>query len=132
MAARAITQIHTHRRNRHGSCRDGKGGAFDALALSESEVEGGADVVAPSESSKRLQAILEPPIAALLYASLEDASTADAAPAAGHNADALASPMTAHAPKPCTRRIRYTPHSSAMTHTVELSRVIVASRASAY
>ena len=97
MIARAITQIHTHRRNRHGSWRDGKGGAFDALALSESEVEGGADVVAPLESSKRLQAISEPPIAALLYASLEDASTADAAPAAGHNADANASPMTAHA-----------------------------------
>ena len=28
--AMAITQIHTHRRNRHGSCRDGEGGALDA------------------------------------------------------------------------------------------------------
>ena len=26
----AITQIHTHRRNRHGSWRDGEGGALDA------------------------------------------------------------------------------------------------------
>ena len=30
VAAMAITQIHTHRRNGHGSCRDGKGGALDA------------------------------------------------------------------------------------------------------
>ena len=29
--AMAITQIHTHRRNRHGSWRDGEGGALDAL-----------------------------------------------------------------------------------------------------
>ena len=28
--AMAIMQIHTHRRNRHGSCRDGEGGALDA------------------------------------------------------------------------------------------------------
>ena len=28
--AMAITQIHTHRRNRHGSWRDGEGGALDA------------------------------------------------------------------------------------------------------
>ena len=26
----AITQIHTHQRNRHGSCRDGEGGTLDA------------------------------------------------------------------------------------------------------
>ena len=42
--ARAITQIHTHRRTGHGSWRDRKGGALDAL---ESEVEGGADGAAP-------------------------------------------------------------------------------------
>ena len=37
----------THRRNRHGSCRDGKGGALDALTPSESEVEDGADGATP-------------------------------------------------------------------------------------
>ena len=31
MIAMAITQIHTHRRNRYGSCRDGVGGALDGL-----------------------------------------------------------------------------------------------------
>ena len=30
MIAMAITQIHTHWRNGHGSCRDGEGGALDA------------------------------------------------------------------------------------------------------
>ena len=30
MIAMAITQIHAHRRNRHGSWRDGEGGALDA------------------------------------------------------------------------------------------------------
>ena len=86
--ARAITQIHTHRRNRHGSWRDGEGGALDALTLLESEVEGGADVAAPSESSK---ATPRPPAAALQFVSPEDISTADASPAAGHYAGALAS-----------------------------------------
>ena len=31
--AMVMTQIHTHRRNRHGSWRDGKGGALDASQL---------------------------------------------------------------------------------------------------
>ena len=31
LSAMAITQIHTHRRNHHGSWRDGEGGALDAL-----------------------------------------------------------------------------------------------------
>ena len=55
MIARAITQILTHRRTRHGSWRDGEGGALDALTLLESEVEGGADGEAPSKSSKATQ-----------------------------------------------------------------------------
>ena len=31
----AITQIHTHRRNRYGSCRDGEGGALDGRAMAK-------------------------------------------------------------------------------------------------
>ena len=37
----------THWRNRHGPCRDGKGGALDALTPSESEVEDGAEGATP-------------------------------------------------------------------------------------
>ena len=48
----AITQIHTHRKNRHGSWRDGKGGALDASRPLDPEVDAGADVAAPTESSK--------------------------------------------------------------------------------
>ena len=79
----AITQIHTHRRNRHGSWRDGEGGALDALTLLESEVEGGADGAAPPEISKATQAISEPPAAALQSDSPEDISTADASACSG-------------------------------------------------
>ena len=74
---------HTHRRNRHGSWRDGEGGALDALTLLESEVEGGAGVAAPSENSKATQVISEPTFAVIQPATLEDASTADASACSG-------------------------------------------------
>ena len=52
MIAMAITQIHTHQRNRHGSWRDGEGGALDASRPSDPQVDGSADAAAPTESSK--------------------------------------------------------------------------------
>ena len=48
----AITQIRTHRRNRHGSWRDGEGRALDASRPSDPRVDGGADAAAPAGSSK--------------------------------------------------------------------------------
>ena len=91
MIARAITQIQTHRRNRHGSWRDGKGGVLVAQALSESEVEGGADVAAPPESSKATQVISEPTFAVIQPQRWRTPAPPTPAPAAGHNAGALAS-----------------------------------------
>ena len=52
MIAMAITQIHTHRRNRHGSWRDGEGGALDAPRPPDPGLDGGADAEAPAESSE--------------------------------------------------------------------------------
>ena len=84
-AAMAITQIHTHRRNRHGSWRDGEGGALDASRPSVPQVNGGADNAAPTESSK---SDAKPPRSALFVAvrhsvSLEDASPANASARGG-------------------------------------------------
>ena len=101
MIARAITQIHTHRRNRHGSCRDGEGGALDALTLLESEVKGGADGAAPSEISKATPSHLGATrsCATVQSASPEDISTAVASPAEGHYAGALAPPEDSARPE---------------------------------
>ena len=111
MCSRAITQIHIHRRNRHGSWRDGKGGALDARTLSESEVEGGADVAAPSESSKAtpnhrgaIHCCATVRIAGGRQHRRRQRRQRDPTPAR------LPRLMTAHAPKPCTRRISHTPH----------------------
>ena len=48
----AITQIHTHQRNRSGSWRDGEGGALDASRPPDPRVDGGSDAAAQAESSK--------------------------------------------------------------------------------
>ena len=108
---------HTHRRNRHGSWRDGKGGALDALTLSESEVEGGADVAAPSESSKAtpnhrgaIHCCATVRIAGGRQHRRRQRRQRDTTPAPSLRL------MTAHAPKPCTRRISHTPHRIARWH----------------
>ena len=48
----AITQIHAHQRNRHGSWRDSEGGALDVSRFPDPGVDGGADAAAPAGSRK--------------------------------------------------------------------------------
>ena len=102
---------HTHRRNRHGSWRDGKGGALDALTLPESEVEDGADVAAPSESSRATPSHLG---ATHCSATVRIAGGCQHRKRQRRQQDTTPAPSlrlrTAHAPKPCTCRISHTPH----------------------
>ena len=80
----AITQIHTHRRNRLGSWRDGEGGALDSPRPSDAGLDGGADAAAPAESSKSdYQPTWSHPTAGLRIAALEDGSLPTPALAAG-------------------------------------------------
>ena len=89
--AMAITQIHTHRRNRHGSWRDGEGGALDAPRPLDPGLDGGADAVAPTERSKSVyKPTRSHPTVGLRTASLEDGSLSTPALAVGRNAFALA------------------------------------------
>ena len=84
MIAIAITQIHTHRRNRHGSWRDGEGGALDATRHTDPRMDGGADAAAPAESSKATTSRLGAnPIAVSRTVQLEDGSSANASARCG-------------------------------------------------
>ena len=94
MIAMAITQINTHRRNRHGSWRDGEGGALDAprprtLDWREEPTQRrqrrAAKVTTSRLGTKRY--------AGVRTALLEDDSQSTPALAAGCNAVALALPV---------------------------------------
>ena len=107
----AITQIHTHRRNRHGSWRDGEGGALDAprpriLDWMEAPTQG-RQRRAAKETTTRFGAI---PNAGLRTVSLEDGSPSTPALAVGRNTFTLALPVDNARPRIFARMPRSHPH----------------------
>ena len=109
--AMAITQINTHRRNRHGSWRDGEGGALDAprprtLDWMEAPTQRRQRRAAKATSS-RLGTKCN---AGLRTAPLEDDSLSTPALAVGRNAFTLALPVDNARPRIFARMPRSHPH----------------------
>ena len=118
--AMAITQIHTHRRNRHGSWRDGEGGALDAprpwtLDWMEAPTQRRRQRAAKATTS-RLGAICT---AGLRTAPLDDGSLSTPAIAAGRNAVALSLPVDSARPRifASTPQRHTHPRTASMAHS---------------